>query len=711
MQQGRRNTLPQSSTGKSARLFPIADDVNPQRMRVALINNSDDISRSSPSSRSRVTGHPTISASIMARLLWLVIVSTAVVGCSEGDVSEVTGRSGHFPMRSEGPKTLDPVRGSTVYDNRCCSQIIETLVQYKYLKRPFELEPLLLAEMPVEVETPEDIRAKAFEFAEANRASVKAQWEAAKQEAIAAGEAAPKEPAAIPDPQPMTWKFTLRDDIFFHDSPCFPDGKGRKMVSSDVFYSWKRISDSNIGSKSWWLMRDTIVGFDEYRAQQLVALADKPSEPFDYDAPVVGFRVINDREFTVTLKKASARFMWVLAMFQTGIIPREGLEEYGNRFGIHPIGSGPYTLHDGDWQFGLQMILRRNPNYRDEFFPTEHMPEDKVLNPEEAAGKKLPILDTIKISFLEQDQPMWLHFRARDFDYAQVPNENMPQVFSKQSIEGRKTVVLKPKWREQGIRYQPVPLLDFIFIGFNMDDELLGGRGERATKLRQAISSALDWGERNETFYFGLNVVYDGVIPPLLEGHPENGESDASFRGPNLDRAKKLLAEAGYPNGEGLPVIDYFVSQGRNNREQTEMLKRQLASIGIRIKPNLVDFPTLMQTVDDRKAAFFSFAWGSDYPDGENNLALFYGPNESPGSNHFNYKNPEYDRLYEKIVGMQPSAERTEIYNRMQDMLLHDAPYAGSMARTRHYVVHERMKYFKPVETFENWFKYVDVEQ
>lgn len=643
------------------------------------------------------------------------LMLVAPLGCSgrsgDGRTDTASEKRGHFPMRSEGPKTLDPVRGSTVYDNRCCSQIIETLVQYKYLKRPYELEPLLLTEMPVEIETSDEMQQTALQLTEQARERQREEHEAAVAAAQESGAPPPKEPPPVPDPEPITWKFTLRDDIYFHDADCFPEGKGRRMVAEDVFYSWKRISDSSIGSKSWWLMRGAVVGFDEYRDQQLEAIEDKPSAHFDYHAPVAGFQVINDREFTVTLKKPSARFLWVLAMFQTGIIPHEALEHYGSRFGIRPVGSGPYTLSEGDWQFGLQMVLRRNKNYREEFFPTEHMPEDEILGLEEAQGKKLPILDTIKISFLEQDQPMWLHFRARDYDYAQVPNENMPQVFSKRFVDGKKTVVLKPEWREQGIRYQPVPLLDFIFFGFNMDDELLGGLDETPTKLRQAIASAIDWDERNETFYYGLNVVYDGVIPPMLEGHPPGGRSEASFRGPNIERAKKLLAEAGYPNGDGLPVIDYFTSQGRNNREQSEMLTRQLAAIGIRIKVNLVDFPTLMQTVDDRKAAFFSFAWGSDYPDGENNLALFYGPNESPGSNHFNYKRDEYDRMYETIVGMQPSPERTKIYEQMQSMLLHDVPYLGSMARTRHYAIHKRMKYFKPVETFENWFKYVDVER
>lgn len=613
-------------------------------------------------------------------------------------------------MRSEGPKTLDPVLGSTVYENRCVSQIIETLLQYKYLKRPFELEPLLLVEMPTEVETSDEMKQVASRLAQEARDRQQQEYEAALAEARKLGEPLPPEPKPVPEPNPVTWHFKLRDDVYFHDASCFPDGKGRRLVAADVFYSWKRIADSTIGSKSWWLMRDSIVGFDEYRDQQLEATEGQPNQHFDYHAPVAGLKVLNDREFEVTLKRPAARFMWILAMFQTGIVPHEAVEAYGTRFGVHPVGTGPYTLADGDWQFGLQMILHRNPNYREAYFPTEWEPEDElVLNPEEAVGKRLPILDTIRISFFEQDQPMWLHFRAEDFDYAQVPDENVPQVFSKRVVNNTKAIVLKPAWRERGVRYSPVPLLDFIFFGFNMEDELVGGFSDRATKLRQAIASALDWDERNETFYSGLNVVYDGVIPPSLEGHL--GESEDSFRGPNLERARQLLKEAGYPGGKGLPVIDYYTSQGRNNREQSEMLIRQLSAVGIRLKVNLVDFPTLMQTVDDRKAAFFSFAWGSDYPDGENNLALFYGPNESPGSNHFNYKRAEYDQLYETIVGMQPSPERTKLYEQMQQMLLNDVPYLGSMARTRHYVIHQRMKYFKPVETFENWFKYVDIEE
>ena len=135
-----------------------------------------------------------------------------------------------------------------------------------------------------------------------------------------------------------------------------------------------------------------------------------------------------------------------------------------------------------------------------------------------------------------------------------------------------------------------------------------------------------------------------------------------------------------------------------------------MAAIDVRLNVRLVDFSALIEAVNKKKAPFFSFAWSSDYPDAENNLALFYGPNESPGSNHWNYKRPEYDKLYEKIRVMPPSEERTRIYEKMRDMVIEDAPFAGSMARTRFVLAHSRLKNFKPTEIFAGWVKYLDVD-
>ena len=558
-------------------------------------------------------------------------------------------RKARFVIRADGPKSFDPIRGSTQYENRCASQVYETLLQYKYLKRPFELEPLLLEKMPV---------------------------------ASADG---------------LTWSFTLKRDVFFHDDACFPDGKGRKLVARDVVYSWKRMADQRADSKVWWILKDTVRGFDEYHAQQNAA------NEFDYEAPVEGLQIRNDYEFDVVLRKPASRFLWTLTMFQTAIVAREAVETYGSRFGLHPVGTGPFLMKEDDWQKGVKVTFRRNSNYHKCFYPTEHMPEDVEAGFTEPAGRQLPFLDEVQVEFHTQDQPIWLKFQKGELDYTQVPPEFYEQVFNKRT--GR----LLPKVREQGITGHPTPLLDFMFRGFNMDDELLGGYTDEKRALRQAICLALDWDELNSAFYNGLNIVYDGPIPPGLDGYPEGGVGLNAFRGPDLSGARELLTKAGYPEGKGLPRIDFHLSNGRNYKGQSEMIARQLKQIGVNVNVIMVDFSTLIQTVDNKNAPLFSFAWGSDYPDAENNLALFYGPNEAPANNHFNYKNTAYDRLYERISEMQPSPERTAIFKDMLELLYRDCPFAGSMARTRFYIVRSRMKYFKPVETFENWFKYVNV--
>ena len=363
-----------------------------------------------------------------------------------------------IPMATSGPKSLDPADGSSVYDNRCCCMVYETLLQYKYLVRPPTLEPLLLEEMP---EVSEDR---------------------------------------------LTYKFKLKKGVHFHDDPCFKGGKGREMVASDVIYSWKRIADNDVSSKNWWLMEETVEGFDEYREKQNAA------ESFDYEADVEGFKILNDYEFEVVLKNPVQRFLWTLAMFQFSVVPREAVEKYGNkeRFLNHPVGTGPYLMAEEDWVNGKSIVFARNPNYHECFYPDECTPEDNEAGLDKPAGTRLPIIDRVEITFFVDSQPMWLQFRSGNLDYTTVPAENYATAFNK------RTKKLTPEFRKEGITGHHVPLLDFIYYGFNMEDELLGGYSDEKKYLRQAISLALDWEERNDAFYNSTCVIYDGMIPPGL---------------------------------------------------------------------------------------------------------------------------------------------------------------------------------------------------
>lgn len=556
-----------------------------------------------------------------------------------------------LPIPSDGPKSMDPIQGSTQYDNICVSQVYETLLQFKYLVRPFAMEPLLLESMP---EVSDD---------------------------------------------GLTYHFKLKPNVHFHDDACFPEGKGRELTSQDVIYSLKRLADDSAGgNRNWWIVRETIQGFDEYREQQNAA------EKFNYDAPVSGMKILNDREFEITLVEPIQRFLWTLTMFQTSIVPREAVEKYGNRFGRQPVGTGPYTMKPEDWTPNQSMILAANPNYHECYYPSEHMPEDEDRNLHQSAGQRLPLNGGIVYRFFVEEQPMWLQFRQGDLAYSRVPRDNFSEAFN------RRTRKLRSEFVDEGIQDNAVPLLDFIFYGFNMEDELLGGYTDKNRYLRQAISLAIDWDERNNVVYNDTATLYDGMIPPGLDGHPKDGHAQVNFRGPDLQKARELLAKAGYPNGEGLPTIDYYSSLEGPGKQMAELTQRQLKKIGVNINPRLDVFSTFIESINNKKASFFSFAWGSDYPDAENNLALFYGPNESPGSNHFNYKNAEFDALYEKIRAMPSSPERTKIYEQMRDIVTNDAPYIGSLARTRYYLGQPWLLNFKPAESFHNWAKYLAID-
>lgn len=588
------------------------------------------------------------------RILSTITVVVATLVASLAPAQDTVLR---LPMRTAGPNTLDPAQGSTTYENMAVSQVYETLLQPKYTD-PNELEPLLLAEMPT---------------------------------------------SYTDDQGRKVWKFKLREDARFHANECFPGGEGRQVTTDDVFYSWKRLADQRASEgKNWWLLKETIVGLDEYKARQ-----DQASE-FDYDAPVEGLRKLSDTEFEVVLQQPVYRFIWVLQMFQTSIVPREAVEYYNangrNGFSANPVGTGPFVFRE--WRPKQSFVVVKNPEYREAFYPSEGWSaEDVERGLADAAGERIPMVDRLEFAMYVENNPLWLDFENGKLGYIELPYDFFEKAFN------ARTRRIDRGLRRKGVTYVVEPQLDFIFRTFNMEDELVGGYTPEKVALRRAISLATDLNEINESFYAGLCTVYDGPIPPGLDAHPEGHRVEDSWMGRNIEAAREQLEIAGYPNGQGLPPIEYVTSRGGQNKEMTDMLVRQLSEVGIRLESVLVDFPDLIARVNRREVPFFGFAWASDYPDAENNLALFYSDNASPGSNHGNYNRPEFDELYEVARLMEPGPERTAMYEKMRDMVIADVPYVGSLARNRYFMINEHMDNAKPTQRFWSWFKYCDTDQ
>ena len=577
---------------------------------------------------------------------WIVIATLFAMGCKSENPGDAGKKVLEFAIDSK-VSSLDPIRAASSYDHWAAAPVYESLFQYNYLARPSKLEPNLLLKMPTVSE------------------------------------------------DGLVYSFELKPGTLFHDDPCFPGGSGRELIAEDVIFSMKRMANLKLRPKGWWIYNDRIAGFDNYKDRQ----RNRPiGAPFNYDEPVDGLRITGRYTFELKLKRPYPQLLSVLAMPFTSIVAREAVEAYRDEFHKHAVGTGPFLLDS--WTAGSELVYSRNPKYRRALYPGAASAE---IGDEEAgllrnAGSPIPFLDKIVIHVIEASQPRWLKFRVGDLDFTTVPTEFHDAVFTKD-------LQLRPAFQSQGIGLHKVPLLDYIYRGFNMNDPILGG--EQGKPIRQAIAMAIDLNEFNDAFYNHTAIVYDGPIPPGLSGHPENITSP--YRGPQITRAKEFLASAGYPDGKGLPVIEFETYIGGNAKEQADMLSRQLSQIGIRLKTNYNHFPELSDKLHRNKAQFFGIAWNSDYPDAENNLAMFYGPNTG-AMNHFHYQNPSFDSLYRRASTMVDTPLRTRLYEDMRDIIIEDSPAIGALARTRMYLWNPRLTSMKPSEIWYGWVKYLDVE-
>jgi ABC-type transport system substrate-binding protein len=249
--------------------------------------------------------------------------------------------------------------------------------------------------------------------------------------------------------------------------------------------------------------------------------------------------------------------------------------------------------------------------------------------------------------------------------------------------------------------------MSFPEFGYNPDPE----RERRNKALRCAIIKAYDFGARNESFYGGIAAVYPGIIPPVVPEFDPGMSHESITR--DVEGARKLLRDNGW-TADNLPVLTYGTSANVLNRLMYEQFRAWLQEIGYpREKVVLKQYATfgdISRAWKESELPWVVKAWGLDYPDAENTLQLFYGPNGSPGSNDANYRNPEYDALFRQAKVMLPSPERTEIYRRLNQMVVDDCLTATGISRTRVHLWHKDVVAYPDREIVGGFFlKYVDV--
>jgi ABC-type transport system substrate-binding protein len=567
-------------------------------------------------------------------------VSLSLGGCgsttSPADSLTVAGDSLKTYRYSldQAPSSLDPVQASNVYANHVVVNAYDTLYAYKYLARPYQLKPNLAAGWP---EISDDL---------------------------------------------LTYTIRLKPEVFFQDDPAFPGGKGREVVAEDVVFSLKRQFDPKTRPQGTWFWQGRIVGLDAWKESGA-----------DYAAEVPGLRALDSHTLQIQLTRPYPQLLDTLAQGYSAVVPREAVEYYGRELGTHPVGSGPFKVVSYDT---TRIVMERHPGFRQE--PVDIWEEgydpatQRYTGVERIQGRSPPFVDRLIIDFASDATSRWNSFNKGD----EVQLSVLPVEKADEVLESRRPVRLKKEYAD---RYQVYsgPEAGFIFEAFNLDFPEFGynpdpERERRNKALRCAVIKAFDWQARNDSWHFGLATVFPGIIVPAVPEFDPTQSRESITR--DVAGARKLLADNGW-TPENLPVLVYGQSASVASRMLFEQFRAELKEIGwppekIVLK-RYATFGDLSRAWKLGKLPIVAKGWGLDYPDAENTLQLFYGPNGSPGSNDANYRNPEFDRLYEEAAVMLPSPERTAIYRRMNQMVIDDCVAISGLSRNRIYLWHKNV--------------------
>lgn len=528
---------------------------------------------------------------------------------------ELAGKKIVYHFRTQAYKTLDPHKQFDSASADTIQNVYDTLLQYHYLKRPYQMVPNLLEKMPE------------------------------KQE------------------DGVTYIFTLKKGIKFNDDPVFPGGKGRELVIDDVIYSLKRFSDANVNSLSYILIQGFIVGLDEFREQTRKLGVGK----YNYDTMnVEGLKKIDQYTMAMKLTRPNPLALFPFASSTTSIVCREAVEKYGDEFQNHPVGTGPFYIKQNSRR-GV-MILAKNPDYH-QTYPTEGDPGDTEKGLLADAGKKLPLIDEVHMPLIEEAQPAMLKFRKGQLDMIGLSKDD----FNKMAVKHPDgSFSLKEEYAKK-YRLTTEVGLDMTYMGFNLNDPIVGG--EKGRPLRQAIAYALDTQQWIDLLLNGRGVTVKTVVPYPIAGSQKDMGDDFTFYTPNQEMARKKLAEAGYPDGKGLPELTIMQrSTSKDARQQFEFVRNELAQVGIKVKAEFLTFSAYLKKVESGNFQITDSAWAADFPDAENFYQLLYGPNKTPGPNLSNFANAEYDKLYEETRFMENGPERFKIFRRMAEIVRDELP-------------------------------------
>lgn len=684
-----------------------------------------------------------------------VVAAYAAVLAGSGLLLSRCTNSPHRPGEAEGktlffgmntpPAKLDPATSYYQHEGEIIDNIYEPPYEYHHLRRPYQLQALAAETVAAPVYTDADGRRLEGDPPVAR---------VAKAEYIV----------------------RIRPGMLYADHPCFATnaqggplyrnvdpravrdvktpwdlpGRGtREVVAADYVRGVRRLADPRLTCPIFSTIRRAVLGagglnealgrqLAEERARRKAAgeETDEARRPILLDylaAPCAGLEVVDRHTFRLVLSRKYPQIRYWMAMHFFAPIPEEALAFYAepalaarqldlNRW---PVGSGPFFLRE--YEPNRRIVLERNPNYRGGVYPSDGAPGDREAGMLDDAGQRIPFLDRVVIAVEREAIPRWNKFMQGYYDFAYVTPEAFEQTIS---LNSAGEAGLSDAMTARGIRLHLSVEAANYWFGFNMLDDTFGGYVPERAKLRQALSIALDYNEFLEIFFNGQGVQAQGPIPPGIFGCDE-GEAGVNARTDRWDPlrhramrrpiedARRLMAEAGFPDGrgrDGRPLVlhlDHALGGEPSFVSVLDWMRTRLRLVGVELVERGTELTRYREKLEAGNFQAYRQGWLADYPDPENFLFLFYGPNSksiSKGENIPSYQSAEYDTLFEQVEGMVDGPERKAVIDRMVELLRRDAPLVWGFHPTFHILSHSWHRNGKPREMTHNFLKFHRVD-
>jgi len=560
-----------------------------------------------------------------------------------------------FPVAESG---FDPAQISDTYSRTVTAHIFEALYGYDHLARPARIVPLTAAGMP---EVDDDFR---------------------------------------------RWTFKVQPGIYFADDPAFR-GQRRELTAADFVFAIRRYADPAVKSPLWASVENwRILGLAALRQQSL-----ESKTPFDYDAPLEGMRVLDRHRFELRFGEPRPRFLESMAVSDLfGGVAREVVQAYGDKIAEHPVGTGPFRL--AQWRRSSLIVLERNPAYRARVWDASPAAGD-VDGQAIAArlrGRRLPLLDRVEISIIEEAQPRWLSFLNGQHDYI----DRLPPEFIEVAMPGGRVA---PHLAKQGVRGVITLVSDVTFTYFNMEDPVVGGLEPHQVALRRAISLATDVEREIRLVRRGMAIAAQSPVMPHLTGYDPAFRSEMSQYSPA--RAKALLELHGYvdrdgdgwrelPDGQPL-LLQIATQPDQQSRQLNELRKKDLDAVGLRVEFRTAKWPENLKAGRSGKLQIWALASSASGGDGQGMITRYYGP-QAGNQNISRFRLPALDALHDRLTVLPDGPERLQLFEQAKKIAVAYMPYKLHTHRLVADMMHPGLAGWRRPLFWNEWWHFVDVE-